>query len=345
MAHLACGGRTGAATRLQRTATRLAPLLRSSRCHCISSAGSQAAATGQQQQQRAAPALARGEVHVWWLRSDQLSAAQVERCGALLSPADAAHVAGAAAEPDVAAERLLARALLRAVLASYLPGATPQQLEFGRGAHGKPHLLLPAQQLGGAAAQAGLAGSGLQFNLAHTRSLLGCAVCLGEPVGLDVELVRRAAASRPGVLRLARRRFSAEEAALLEGVAGDEARRALFMSLWTLKEAVVKAKGSGINAPPGLRGFSIRLGVDPARLERLLAAADAPGQPRRGGGEAAGPPLGGPHAGDGGAQAELQQELQPRVLAASPDWHGGGPGRLALRSLDAAPLLESWLTG
>lgn len=29
------------------------------------------------------------------------------------------------------------------------------------------------------------------------------------------------------------------------------------MALWCLKEAVVKAKGTGINAPPGLKGFTI----------------------------------------------------------------------------------------
>lgn len=34
-------------------------------------------------------------------------------------------------------------------------------------------------------------------------------------------------------------------------------RAALFMQLWTLKEAFVKAKGIGISAPPGLKGFSI----------------------------------------------------------------------------------------
>lgn len=34
-------------------------------------------------------------------------------------------------------------------------------------------------------------------------------------------------------------------------------RQHLFMALWTLKESVVKAKGTGINAPPGLQGFSV----------------------------------------------------------------------------------------
>lgn len=36
----------------------------------------------------------------------------------------------------------------------------------------------------------------------------------------------------------------------------EEARPAHFIKLWTLKEAYVKALGRGINAPPGLQGFS-----------------------------------------------------------------------------------------
>lgn len=36
----------------------------------------------------------------------------------------------------------------------------------------------------------------------------------------------------------------------------EEARPAHFIKLWTLKEAYVKAVGRGINAPPGLQGFS-----------------------------------------------------------------------------------------
>jgi phosphopantetheinyl transferase len=35
------------------------------------------------------------------------------------------------------------------------------------------------------------------------------------------------------------------------------ARQELFMALWCMKEAVVKAKGTGINAPPGLKGFTV----------------------------------------------------------------------------------------
>jgi len=41
-----------------------------------------------------------------------------------------------------------------------------------------------------------------------------------------------------------------------------EARVLLFMRLWTLKEAFVKAVGRGIAAPPGLKGFSFSLQHD-----------------------------------------------------------------------------------
>ena len=40
--------------------------------------------------------------------------------------------------------------------------------------------------------------------------------------------------------------------------AGDEPQQALLFSyLWALKEAALKARGTGISAPPGLKGFAI----------------------------------------------------------------------------------------
>jgi len=44
---------------------------------------------------------------------------------------------------------------------------------------------------------------------------------------------------------------------VLVGLSEDTSISAAFMAMWTLKEAAVKARGSGINSPPGLRGVTI----------------------------------------------------------------------------------------
>lgn len=74
-----------------------------------------------------------------------------------------------AKEPHVAHERLLARALVRWVLSQYLPGTSPQQLQFTRNSNGKPHLV---QRLPGTQQE-------LHFNLSHTPDLLGEPTALG----------------------------------------------------------------------------------------------------------------------------------------------------------------------
>ncbi|KAK9833335.1 hypothetical protein WJX81_007623 [Elliptochloris bilobata] len=195
--------------------------------------------------------LAPGEVHIWWLfPEDVTDDGLLARYQALLTTAEREHVA-AAANALLRRERLLARALVRTVLARYC-GLAPQALVFERGRAGKPELCRAAHP---AAALPG--GRRLRFNLSHTPSLLGCAVAVDAAVGLDVEEAERMTRSDP--LRLARRRFSAAEAAALERVASPSERAAHFVRLWTLKEAYVKAVGRGIDAPPGLRGFTVSL--------------------------------------------------------------------------------------
>lgn len=65
---------------------------------------------------------------------------------------------------------------------------------------------------------------------------------------------------RPGnELKIARRYFSEAEVAAIERETDEEARRNLFVRMWTLKEAYVKAIGRGIGAPPGLSSFGFDL--------------------------------------------------------------------------------------
>jgi 4'-phosphopantetheinyl transferase len=71
-------------------------------------------------------------------------------------------------------------------------------------------------------------------------------------VGVDVE-VRR---PRARALELARRFFAPQEAAILEQLPPDE-HLAAFLTLWTAKEAVLKAHGGGLSY--GLHRASFRI--------------------------------------------------------------------------------------
>src|SRR5258708_26051514 len=72
---------------------------------------------------------------------------------------------------------LVGRGVLRVILAEYLD-TEPQALEFGYGLYGKPFLLTAAS------------GSGIQFNIAHSESVMLCVVARGIAVRIDVERLR-----------------------------------------------------------------------------------------------------------------------------------------------------------
>ena len=166
---------------------------------------------------------------------------------------------------SVRTERLLSKVLARSALARYA-GVPPsvrallchtpfltwhlQALRFRRGVHGKPWLEAPA------------ATPRLSFSVSHTASLVLCAVSCAE-VGLDCEPASRGSNAEVGhegarELRLARRYFCASEVEALAQLAPGPERRALFLQLWTLKEAYVKARGDGIAMLP-LSSFSFDL--------------------------------------------------------------------------------------
>ena len=80
-------------------------------------------------------------------------------------------------------------------------------------------------------------------------------------VGIDLELQDRRVRKVGNELRIARRYFTEAETAVIERASDDEARRRLFVRMWTLKEAYVKAICRGIGAPPGLSSFGFDLGA------------------------------------------------------------------------------------
>ena len=81
----------------------------------------------------------------------------------------------------------------------------------------------------------------VRYNLSHANGIAACIVS-GCECGIDCEQVR---SFRPNVMN---RAFSTSEKALVENSPEGE-RDLMFFRLWTLKEAYVKALGTGISYP------------------------------------------------------------------------------------------------
>jgi 4'-phosphopantetheinyl transferase len=126
--------------------------------------------------------------------------------------------------------------LQRHVLSAYAADVQPGQWQFQSSAEGRPSLAPPFDR------------TGLHFNIAHTEAVVAMAVCRHAGVGVDVEKIDRAS------LAVAERYFSAAEAAELRALPSDAQPRR-FMRLWTLKEAYLKAIGTGLAGGLGRMSF------------------------------------------------------------------------------------------
>jgi 4'-phosphopantetheinyl transferase len=145
------------------------------------------------------------------------------------------------------------RGFVRCILGRYLK-ARPAELEIEHGPQGKPAL-------------AGRwAKSGLHFNLSHCEDLALVAVTRAGRVGVDVERIRPLSDAD----ELANLFFSRPERAALEALPADD-KPAAFFSLWTCKEAWLKATGDGI----GESLSQVELALTPTGAARLLKTPEA----------------------------------------------------------------------
>jgi 4'-phosphopantetheinyl transferase len=185
----------------------------------------------------AALALGTRDVHVW-LAGESLAdeAETAARFRASMSADERTRHERFAAESPRRLD-LVARGLQRGALSHYEPGVDPAAWRFVRSATGRPSLAPPFDS------------TGLHFNLAHARGLVVMAVGRVPTIGIDVEALDKRVR-----LEIANRYFSEREAAeLFELPPAEQAAR--FLRLWTLKEAYVKATGTGIAGGLGRMTF------------------------------------------------------------------------------------------
>lgn len=127
------------------------------------------------------------------------------------------------------------RAALRLLLADAI-GEDPSQLLIGEGRYGKP--FTPGRE-------------DLGFNLSHSEGT--ALIALGErPCGVDIECFRPFGEPQA----LARRLYTPREIEEMPAFADPTYMRA-FLTIWTRKEAVLKAIGSGLAVEP----ISVHVGL------------------------------------------------------------------------------------
>lgn len=132
---------------------------------------------------------------------------------------------------------IAARGLLRLVLGGYLKIA-PDTVSFFYGPFGKPEL---DKKYG---------DRGLRFNISHSQNTALFAFARDRETGVDLEYIRPDMSCGD----IADKFFSRRESAALNALPEHEQQKAFF-TLWTRKEAYLKARGKGLSGC--LRDFDV----------------------------------------------------------------------------------------
>jgi 4'-phosphopantetheinyl transferase len=172
--------------------------------------------------------IERGEVHLWYCLADDVVSQPklIAACQRLLSQEELDGLARRR-RPEVWAEFLVTRALVRATLSAYTT-IPPSALRFSTDRRGRPKL------------DHRDVGMPLDFNISHTTGIVVLAVANASTIGVDVEPLDRDL----NVIELLDAKIfnNAERRWILQ-----EDGRRRFLHLWTLKEAWAKARGYGLS--------------------------------------------------------------------------------------------------
>jgi 4'-phosphopantetheinyl transferase len=144
--------------------------------------------------------------------------------------------------PELRRRFLAARAGLRTLLGRHLD-RDPRSLSFATNEFGKPRLTDDGQ---------------VHFNLSHCEERAVLAISNVE-VGIDLERERPIEH-----VDLAKRYFHLHEVAAITASRDEAEQRRAFFLVWTLKEAVVKALGTGLSTP--LDSFEVAIGASGTEL-------------------------------------------------------------------------------
>lgn len=184
------------------------------------------------------------EAHVWFCYPDEVTdAVKLDGYRSILSAEENARQQRFHSTKD-RHSYLVSHALVRKVLSMYCD-VTPEQWLFTFNQHGKPEISPEIL--------AALDCPPIKFNLSHTAGLSACVVSLNDECGVDVENIQR----KNKLLSIAGRMFAEPELETMRDISDDEMRNKFF-DYWTLREAYVKALGSGLSGSSKQFYFNIK---------------------------------------------------------------------------------------
>ena len=171
-------------------------------------------------------------IHLYLGLFDEVDRPEVRAaCLATLSQAERDRLARFRLERD-RRQYVLAHGALRAALSQHAPGVRPADWSFVTDRYERPFVAGPATD------------APIFFSLSHTEGCVACAISPHERIGVDVEATD-ANCSHLGIAEL---NFSSTENKVLRALSPlEQADR--FFDYWTLKEAYLKAHGTGFHRP------------------------------------------------------------------------------------------------
>lgn len=176
------------------------------------------------------------EVDIWLVDMDPMSTPCIQESLSILAPSERDRYSRFKC-PLAQKEYFVGKLATRYLFTHYHPHISPGSWRFSPNAYGKlfqtwPRLLRP-----------------LHFNLSHSKGLVSIGISRSCELGIDVEFINRETPSK----ELAAQCFSEEELATFLAL-DDTSRIKYFFTLWTLKEAYIKAEGRGVSLD--LKSFS-----------------------------------------------------------------------------------------
>ena len=199
--------------------------------------------------------LPENEIHVWQVAlSDVDPAALTEQALAWLQVEEIVRYERLVQQRH-RLEFLLGKWLTRICLSAYT-GLAMGDWQFAYNAYGKPK---PREGLG---VQAPF------FNLSHSHGRVVLAVSRTPELGVDIEYT----GSKRRVTQIAHRYFAEEEIQALLALPNSD-QPSLFYELWSLKEAYIKARGTGLAIP--MRSFAYSLSPDRLELNEISRTSAA----------------------------------------------------------------------